>query len=131
MIQLVPQMPDAHFLLGEALLELGQYPESENELQTAIRLGNTSPNKHTLGYLMMLQGKDNDAISRYLKALEIGPETALLCLNLGISYERLGLPAQANAYLSAGPRRRRKRPEGSAKWSRTGRSCLFGRQIGR
>ena len=56
MIQLVPQMPDAHFLLGEALLELGQYTESENNF-ASIRLGDTSPNEHTLGYLMMLQGK--------------------------------------------------------------------------
>lgn len=102
MIELVPQMSDAHFLLAEAHLELGQYPESENELRIAIRAGDTSPSEHTLAYLLMLQGKDHDAIPHYLKALEIGPETALLCLNLGISYQRAGLSAQANAAFRRG-----------------------------
>ncbi len=62
----------------------------------------SSAGEHTLGYLLMLQGKDDDAIPHYLKALEIGPETALLWLNLGISYERAGLSNQATAAFRRG-----------------------------
>ena len=97
MIELVPQMSDAHFGLGTAYLDSGHYPEAENELRIAIGLGDTSDSEHTLAYLLMLQGKDNDAIPHYLKALEIGPETALLWLNLGISYERTGLSNKATS----------------------------------
>ena len=42
-VQLVPQSFAAHYLLGRALLETGQVPESIQELTIAKRLGPHSP----------------------------------------------------------------------------------------
>jgi tetratricopeptide (TPR) repeat protein len=101
-VELAPNVSDSHFVLATAQRELGRFAESERELRAAIHLEDTSDAEHALGYLLMLEGRDREAISCYRRALTLGSETAQLRLNLGISYHRAGLETEAKVAFQRG-----------------------------
>jgi tetratricopeptide (TPR) repeat protein len=95
MVDLAPDLSDAHFALATVYTDLGRFGESEQEFRISIELADTSIAEHSLGYTLMYQGKDREAISCYLRALALGPETDLLRTELANSYYRAGLWSQA------------------------------------
>ena len=95
MVELAPDEPNAHFALGVAYLNLGRYPEAESALRFAIRLGETPTALHTLGHVLMYEGRDQEAIPYITRALGRGPERYLWWMNLGIAYRRVGLEAES------------------------------------
>jgi serine/threonine protein kinase/tetratricopeptide (TPR) repeat protein len=97
MVDLAPNLAQSHYSLGAALGNLERWPEAENELRAAIRLHDSSRAEHTLGAILMDTGKTPAAIACFLQALALGPKSALLWFNLGISYGREGLDGEANA----------------------------------
>jgi tetratricopeptide (TPR) repeat protein len=103
-VALVPERSDAHFILASALRQQGQFTDAESELRVAIGLQDTSVAEHALGYTLMLLERDQEAISCYLRARTLGPETALLWLNLGISLSRVGRDGEARAAFQQGMR---------------------------
>ena len=90
-LNLVPDEPDAHFALGSAYMNLGSYGEAESQLRLAISLQETTRALHTLGVVLMLEGKDREAIDKISRALSIGPERFLWWMNLGTAYRRVNL----------------------------------------
>jgi Flp pilus assembly protein TadD len=94
-VELVPDEPDVHFALGSAYKSLGRFAAAENELRLAIRLGESPTALHTLGLVLMYQGRDHDAIPYLLRALSVGPERYLLWMNVGIAYRRVNLTAES------------------------------------
>jgi len=102
MVARAPELPEVHYVLALAYNNLGRFPEAEKELRLAIRLGDTSKTEHELGYVLMHEGKDQEAIQSYKKALDLGPETDLLWLNLGVSLSRVGRQSDARQAFQRG-----------------------------
>jgi serine/threonine-protein kinase len=94
-VRLAPDLAEVHFALASAYREAGRFAEAEKEFQISIALRDTSDAEHSLGYTLMYEAKDQQAIVCYQRALRLGPETALLWLNLGISYARTGSGGRA------------------------------------
>src|SRR5260370_17089766 len=61
-VELVPDDPDPHFALGTVCINLGQFAEAENELLIALRLKETPTALNNLAGLLMIQGRDREAI---------------------------------------------------------------------
>lgn len=87
-VELAPEEPDGHFALGRIYLNLGSFPEAENELAVSLGLRETPTALHTLGVVLMYQGKNLEAIQQISKALTRWPETYLWWMDLGIAYRR-------------------------------------------
>jgi Flp pilus assembly protein TadD len=81
---------------------LGRLADAEKELRISIGLQDTSKAEHNLGYIVMQQGRDQEAIPFYQRALAIGPETPLNWLNLGVSQARAGYATEARAAFRRG-----------------------------
>jgi len=105
MVDVAPSQPDAHFKLSNPYLNMGRYSDAEYELRLAISLRETSDAMHGLAVSLMYQDRDREALSHYLRALELGPPPKnkyLLYLNLGTSYRRSSQPVEAvRAYRKA------------------------------
>jgi len=96
MVDLAPNLAQSHYSLGAALGNLERWPEAEKELRAAIRLHDSSRAEHTLGAILMDTGKTREAIDCFQQALALGPKSALLWFNLGVSYGREGMNSEAN-----------------------------------
>ena len=98
-VQFDPNEPDAHFALGVGLLDSGDLAAAENELRVAIRSHRTTTALHTLGVVLMDQGRDLEAAQYISQALTVGPERYLWWMNLGTAYRRANLsPESKRAY---------------------------------
>jgi tetratricopeptide (TPR) repeat protein/TolB-like protein len=94
-VELAPDEPNAHFALGAAYLQAGRFAEAENELRGSTREAETPTALHALGYVLMYEGRDEEAVPYISQALKAGPERYLWWLNLGIAYRRLNSPAES------------------------------------
>ncbi len=102
MVDLAPDYSNAHFDLASAYRDWGRFAEAEKEFRISIGMLVSSNAEHALGYTLMFEGKDQQAIACYLSALALGPQTGLLWLNLGVSYRRTGAVNQAQAAFRRG-----------------------------
>jgi tetratricopeptide (TPR) repeat protein/TolB-like protein len=102
MVELAPNLADSHYALGVALEDVGRLAEAESELQAAIRLEDSSFAEHALGAILLDLGRNREAISSFLRARALGPETTLLWLNLGLAYGREGLARESKAAFRSG-----------------------------
>lgn len=95
----VERNPDAwlaHNNLGRVLLEAGDLPGAEEELQRAVRLRPDSPEAHAnLGNALAARGDDAQAAREYAAALAIDPGFAGAHYNLGLLYLRTRHPDHA------------------------------------
>jgi tetratricopeptide (TPR) repeat protein len=94
-VELAPEEPNAHFALAAAYVNLGQFLEAEKELRVALRLGETPVALHTLGLVLMYQGRDLEAIPYMTQALNRSPERSLWWMLLATSYRRKNLITEA------------------------------------
>jgi serine/threonine protein kinase/Flp pilus assembly protein TadD len=95
MVELAPNEPNAHYALGVTYLDLGRFAESEKELRISIGLGDTPAALHTLGLVLMYEGRDHEAVPYISQALSRAPERYLWWSNLGIAYHRLKLKPES------------------------------------
>jgi tetratricopeptide (TPR) repeat protein len=72
-VQLDPGEADTHFALGTAYSDLRRYPEAERELQRAILLNETPSALINLAVAFTGEGKDDEAIPEYVRALQLSP----------------------------------------------------------
>jgi superkiller protein 3 len=97
-IQLDPENAQFHNTLGLVYLNLGRTVDGQAEIQAAIDLDKNNPDfQHNLGIALAQQGKFDDAIVAYKKALTFPtyttPEVAYY--NMGEAYIRLRKPQEA------------------------------------
>ena len=103
MVALAPNLADSHVALATAYLELGRFSDAEKEFYISIGLQDTPLAEENLGYTLMHEGNDSEAITHYLRALALGPDNDyLLWLNLGISRHRAGFTNDAQAAFRRG-----------------------------
>ena len=102
MVELTPTRWESHFSLGSALSTSGRAAEAEGEVRAAIALQDSSTAEHELGIILQGLGRNGEATGCFLKALSLGPETAMLWLNLGLSYDREGRGGEAKRAFQSG-----------------------------
>ena len=95
-VELAPSEPTPHYALGVTYLDLGRFPDAESQLRLAIRLRETPVALHALGYVLMYEGKDQEAIPYIARALSLGPDRYLWWINLGIAYRRTNRQAESD-----------------------------------
>jgi tetratricopeptide (TPR) repeat protein len=95
MVELVPDMPDAHYALAAPYLNMGRYADVEYELNVAINYQETARAMEGLGLSRMYQGLDREAIPYFQRAIKIGPPTSLYYINLGTVLRRANFPREA------------------------------------
>jgi len=95
MVALDPSQPMGHFVLGEDYMNMGRFTEAESELRLSAQQGETPVGLHTLGVVLMYQGRDREAIGYISKALSRYPQRHLWWLTLGIAYRRTNQPAES------------------------------------
>ena len=101
-VELAPGEPAAHHALGLDYLSLGRLTEAEFEFRLAIRLGETPPELHNLGYVLIEEGKYPDAVTSILQALSLAPKQHLYQMNLGTAYRLMNRKAESEeAYRNA------------------------------
>ena len=94
-VALAPNEPLIHFSLSMALLDAGRFSSAENELRFSIGLHETPVALHTLGLVLMLQGRDREAIRYISRALRLDQQQYLWWMNLGTAYRRVRLGSES------------------------------------
>jgi eukaryotic-like serine/threonine-protein kinase len=94
-VELAPDEPLTHRDLGVTYLDMGQLASAENELRLSIRLQETPIALHTLGLVLMYEGKDREAIPNFVRALSLGPVTYIPWMILGTAYRLVGLASES------------------------------------
>jgi len=99
MVALAPDLASAHYALAAPYLNLGRYSDAERELLIARQFQETANTSAGLGLVYMYQGRDRDAIPYFKSAIDKGPATSVLYMNLGTTLRRAGLASESrNAY---------------------------------
>jgi tetratricopeptide (TPR) repeat protein len=81
---------------AEALLQTQQYAQAEEKLQALISAQGKNPQAwFDLGFSLSHQGKTQEAIAAYRKAVELAPDWFEANLNLGVDLARAGNSAAA------------------------------------
>ncbi len=86
MVELAPDESSAHYALGSAYMNLGQFTDAQNELGTALRLGETPTALHHLALVLMYQRKDAEAIPYLSRGVGRWPDHFKLWMALGNAY---------------------------------------------
>ena len=95
-IELDPDEPSVRMAYGTALLNLGRFAEAEAVLRNAVQKQETAQGLYTLGYALMYQDRDQEAVPYFLRALALGfPQKDLAWFQLGTAYRRINRSAEA------------------------------------
>lgn len=102
-------LPESHYALGTTYCKIGWFDRADMELRKAIKIRDSPEFRHALGYNLMHQLNDREAINQYQTALRLETDAgqehaALLYLNLGVSYARIGNDAKARDAFQEGIR---------------------------
>jgi eukaryotic-like serine/threonine-protein kinase len=107
MVGLAPNVAETHFAFGAALEYVGRFTDAETEMRSSIRLQDSSDAEHELGTILLDERRDRDAIACFRRALDIGPKTGELWLNLGRASSQEHLASDAKSAFQEGSQRAR------------------------
>ena len=101
-IERAPGLFDEYANLGAALDELGRDAEAEKALLTSLKLHETTPALNNMGAMRAYQGRDEEAVAYYKRAIAMDPTSYISVENLADSQRRLGRVHEATvAYRKA------------------------------
>ena len=112
--------------VGIVLLQTGDRTRARQALESALDLDPSLARAHnSLGVLASIEGRDEEALARWKRALEINPGDYQTLFNLGFTLRKRGRMAEARpyfeAYLRAAPRALEARDIGRVEqWVREG-----------
>jgi Tfp pilus assembly protein PilF/predicted nucleic-acid-binding protein len=97
-IELNPELPEAHYNLGVLLGNRGRKEDAEAEYREAIRINPDYVDAHiNLGNLLNDMGRKEDAEVEYREALRINSDSADAHYNLGVLLKDMGRKEDAEA----------------------------------
>jgi tetratricopeptide (TPR) repeat protein len=131
MVSLKPNLEDSHRLLGEAFVELRRFPEAEKELRKAIGIRDSSQAEQVMATLLWDTERYQEAEAHYLRAIAIGPQTALLWLDLGSCYGQEGRKGEAiNAFQRGLPLAKKELIKDPRNWRERANQAYFEARLG-
>lgn len=90
-ISVDPDLPVAHYALGNLYLAQGKYPEAEKKYKIAIHLSPDDPYViFNYGTLDLVRKRYDDAESKFNKTIKLFPKFAEAYSNLGVLYDEQG-----------------------------------------
>jgi len=96
-VQLAPREPALRYGLATMLELQGRFPEAETELRESLKSAEAANVLEALGYDLVYQRRDSEAIPYFLRATELRPDRARLWIKFGTAYRRAGRSADAKA----------------------------------
>ena len=101
-LEIEPENPRAHQLLGIALFQKGEYAEAARHQRETIRLAPQDADAHVnLALALDRQGKRDEAMRYYREALELEPDKAPAHQNYAIALEAQGRLTEAATHYQA------------------------------
>lgn len=108
-VQLDPQNPAASAKLGQFYVRRGKFSQAQPMLLLAVQATDARPilsmedfgPYYFLGEELMRQGKTDDGIAQFRRAVERGPQFPEPHYNLGLMYEKYGRPDEAAGQYAA------------------------------
>ena len=92
-----PHHPDAHHQLGVTLARQSHYAQAEEALRAALALRGSGPYWRDLGWVLLWQGRDAEAVEAYHRAIGAGVREARVFNNLGNLLHKARARGQAQA----------------------------------
>jgi Flp pilus assembly protein TadD len=101
-IEIDPEIPEAHNNLGLCLFQKSQFDAAIEEYRAALELNADYALAHAnLGLALLNKGNLDEAIDALSRATALDPDTAEAFYNLGIAFMKKGMTAEAiSAYQS-------------------------------
>jgi serine/threonine-protein kinase len=97
-LELNPSYAQGHFYYGQYLIQQGRIDEAIKELEEAYRLDPLPPRRATnVAWAYFMARRNNEAIARYRKILELDPGAAIARYSLGMALEQKGMFEEAAA----------------------------------
>jgi tetratricopeptide (TPR) repeat protein len=95
-IEIAPQAPESHDLLGYVLNGLNRFPEAAAQFELALQINPNLAEVHcNLGNTLCNEGQLPQAIEHYQRALRINPAFTEAHYNLGFALEKTGRVTEA------------------------------------
>ncbi|HEY3932088.1 MAG TPA: tetratricopeptide repeat protein [Verrucomicrobiae bacterium] len=97
--ELLPQMPDPYYDIGNLLVPQGKIGEAAEYFSRALAIrGNFVNALNGLGQILQNQQKTTEAIAYFKHALRVDPDSVDTCINLGFLEQYRGNMKQATVY---------------------------------
>jgi tetratricopeptide (TPR) repeat protein len=98
-IQINPQLPFAHYHMGNILYKAGDTQNAIYQFQETLKLQSDFPDAmRKLGEVFVQQGSFEDAVAQYNKILKITPDDPYIHNNLGVALAKAGRDDDALVY---------------------------------
>ncbi|MEO8133952.1 MAG: tetratricopeptide repeat protein [Betaproteobacteria bacterium] len=97
-LELDPNCASAHFNLAVTSVRAGDFAEAEAHYRQALRGRPTAETHNGLGYVLAQQGREDDAIAEFRKAIEVDAKFTPAYNNLAGALEEQGKLAEAADY---------------------------------
>ncbi len=101
-VELAPAEPYARFSLASLYLDLGKFREAEAQLRIALDVQPTIAVLDTLGFVLMYQHREREAIAWFQRALAMDAADYYAWMHLGDCYRRLNLTGKSDEGYRAG-----------------------------
>jgi tetratricopeptide (TPR) repeat protein len=97
-LELDPECASAHFNLAVSLLQARKYGDAESHYRQALAVNPTAPTYNGLAYVLARQGRTDEAVAEYRKAIDIDPKFIPAYNNLAETLARQGKLDEAENY---------------------------------
>jgi Flp pilus assembly protein TadD len=97
-LELDANCASAHINLAVTLVQSGNFAEAESHYRRALSGRSTAETHNGLGYVIGRQGRTDEAVAEFRKAIELDPKYAPACNNLAEVLVRQGKLEEAESY---------------------------------
>jgi Flp pilus assembly protein TadD len=97
-LELDPNCASAHFNLAVTFVQAGAFAEAESHYRQALPGRPTAETHNGLGYVLARQGRTDDAVAEFRKAIDADPKFTPACNNLAEALAKQGKLEEAEHY---------------------------------
>jgi len=97
-LELDPTCASAHFNLAVTLVQAGKFREAESHYRTALAGGPTAETHNGLGYVLAREGRPDEAVGEFRKAIDLDPKYTPAYNNIADALAAQGKLEEAERY---------------------------------
>jgi tetratricopeptide (TPR) repeat protein/TolB-like protein len=101
-IDRAPERTEGYKNLAAAFSDLGEYEKAESALVQSLNIRETASTRNSLGVVRAYQGRDQEALEQYRRAVDLDAGNYVHWLNRGDAARRLGLHEESMGAYSEG-----------------------------